>query len=154
MRGVAKGIAYMHCRPEPLVHRHLTSSAILVMRDGTGKIADCAKSRRVNTLSTSTATVRGNASALWSAPELTNGERYNETVDCFSFGIILVEVASQQLPYINAHKGDMKKVTLRMVNDIITGKLTVNDQIEHHWPDDFVEVGCSRFVVRPVCVSR
>ena len=143
MRGAAKGLAYMHCRPDPLVHRHVTSSSILVMQDGTGKIADCAKSRRLNSLTQNTGTSSANEyyTMLWAAPELIRAEQYDETVDCYSLGIILIEVASQKLPYHNEHKGSMKNVNVKMIGSISNGETRPCSQIEEHWPEDFVKVG-------------
>ena len=38
-------------------------------------------------------------SALWAAPELLSGKRYNEDVDTYSFGVVLYEIAVRELPF-------------------------------------------------------
>ena len=48
--GAAKGLAYMHSMPSPVLHRDIKSANIMVMKDGTGKVGDCGESRRVVSL--------------------------------------------------------------------------------------------------------
>ena len=67
--GVARGLAYMHSVPTPVVHRDIKSGNIVIIRKGTkdeevvGKISDCGESRRVDLDSTMTRT----GSPLWAA---------------------------------------------------------------------------------------
>ena len=49
--GTAKGLAYMHSMPSPVLHRDIKSGNIMVMKDGTGKVGDCGESRRIVSLS-------------------------------------------------------------------------------------------------------
>ena len=64
MLGVAKGLAYMHSMPSPIVHRDIKSMNVMVMDDGeTGKLGDCGESRRVDLDATMTLT----GSPLWAA---------------------------------------------------------------------------------------
>ena len=62
--GVAKGMAYMHSMPAPVVHRDLKSANVLIMEDGvSAKIGDCGESRRLDLNSTMTST----GTPLWAA---------------------------------------------------------------------------------------
>ena len=45
--GAAKGLAYMHSMPSPVLHRDIKSGNIMVMKDGIGKVGDCGESRRI-----------------------------------------------------------------------------------------------------------
>ena len=64
LAGAAKGMAYMHSMPVPVVHRDLKSSNIMIMADGvSGKIGDVGESRRLDLNSTMTQT----GTPLWAA---------------------------------------------------------------------------------------
>ena len=78
----------MHSFPLPIAHRDLKSANVLVTSDFHGKVSDCGESRRVDADSTMTMT----GTPLWAAPELLAGDRYDEGVDTYSFGIILYEL--------------------------------------------------------------
>ena len=41
----------------------------------------------------------------WMAPEVMEGQRYNEKVDVYSFGIVLTEIFSRQMPFADSYKG-------------------------------------------------
>ena len=43
------------------------------------------------------------------APEVINNEKYTEKADCFSFGIILWEIASREPPYKSFFKNSIVK---------------------------------------------
>ena len=120
--GAAKGLAYMHSMPKPVVHRDIKSGNIMIMKDGiTGKLGDCGESRRVTLDSTMTQT----GTPLWAAPELLRGERYDEMVDIFSFGIVLYEIATRKLPYSERRKTYQgKHLDRQMMKDIANGRLT------------------------------
>ena len=62
--GVAKGMAYMHSMPAPVIHRDLKSGNVLIMEDGvSAKIGDCGESRRLDLNNTMTQT----GTPLWAA---------------------------------------------------------------------------------------
>jgi len=41
--------------------------------------------------------------AQWMAPEVIRGEQYSETMDVWSFGVVLWEMVTAQLPYDGLH---------------------------------------------------
>ena len=58
-------------------------------------------------------------SPLWVAPEIIRGDTYDERCDVFSFGIMVWEVCSRQLPYPEARKS--KKV-LTKIQEVGSGQ--------------------------------
>ena len=127
LAGAAKGLAYMHSMPVPIVHRDIKSGNIMVMMNEaqslTGKVGDCGESRRVALDHTMTRM----GSPLWAAPELLAGERYCEDVDTYSFGVVMYEVATRQLPYMGrivskGRKSERQKMAMRLMQDIAKGK--------------------------------
>ena len=83
---VAQGMLFLHTRKPPLIHRDLKSGNILVTNDWEGKVADFgeSKAKDIGRTMTSTGTV------CWMAPEILQGEKYDEKIDRYSFGIWLV----------------------------------------------------------------
>ena len=51
----------------------------------------------------------GVGSPLWAAPEILRGKRYNESVDVWSFGILLYEIMVKELPYRKERDAYAKK---------------------------------------------
>jgi serine/threonine protein kinase len=62
LAGAAKGLAYMHSRPIPVIHRDIKSSNIMVAGN-TGKLGDCGESRRIDMNATMTQV----GTPLWAA---------------------------------------------------------------------------------------
>ncbi|XP_063171558.1 LIM domain kinase 2 isoform X3 [Candoia aspera] len=110
-KGIASGMAYLHSMR--IIHRDLNSHNCLIKLDNTVVVADFGLSRLIveerkkpslekplakkRTLRKSDRrkryTVVGNP--YWMAPEMLNGQSYDETVDVFSFGIVLCEIIGQ-----------------------------------------------------------
>uniref|UniRef100_A0A8D2KY89 LIM domain kinase 2 n=1 Tax=Varanus komodoensis TaxID=61221 RepID=A0A8D2KY89_VARKO len=110
-KGIASGMAYLHSMC--IIHRDLNSHNCLIKLDKTVVVADFGLSRLIveerkkPTLEKPSVkkrslrksdrkkryTVVGNP--YWMAPEMLNGQSYDETVDIFSFGIVLCEIIGQ-----------------------------------------------------------
>ncbi|KAK9839800.1 hypothetical protein WJX81_002595 [Elliptochloris bilobata] len=93
---IARGLCFLHGLG--IVHFDLKSHNILLAADGTAKIADVGLARLLN---------QGYVSRLddvtgtfsHAAPELLLGvRRVNEKADCFSYGVVLWEIATQERP--------------------------------------------------------
>ncbi|KAK9829478.1 hypothetical protein WJX72_006103 [[Myrmecia] bisecta] len=91
---LAQGLAILHSNC--IVHRNLKSSNILIDEDLTVKIADvglvkiaraCRKFRNKMV-----------SSFDWAAPELVMGQRYDTPADIFSFGVVLWEICTTEIP--------------------------------------------------------
>ncbi|GKT36607.1 Serine/threonine-protein kinase pakC [Aduncisulcus paluster] len=110
LKSVLKALIYLHSLHR--VHRDVKSDNVLVGTDGTCKLADfgfCAQLLREESARQS---VLGTPS--WMAPELIRGVRYDHKVDVWSTGILALELADGEPPYLSLPP-------LRAVYLIVTG---------------------------------
>jgi len=111
-QGIVQGMTYLHGhRPEPVLHRDLKSSNLLCDEGFNIKICDFGLARlkkAANATGTQAhystrlqqATMTGNCGTVqWMAPEVLRSERYSETADVYSFGVILWELLARNCPY-------------------------------------------------------
>ncbi|CAN0192791.1 unnamed protein product [Ectocarpus sp. 6 AP-2014] len=104
IRDICTGMAFLHGKNT--VHGDLKSANVLLDGDGRAKIADFGTSRwtqTTNSTGLATYTTRSSQttqmSIAWSAPEVLESERSSYESDVYSFGIVVWEVASRELPW-------------------------------------------------------
>ena len=95
LAGIASGLHHLHSRRPPIVHRDIKSPNILVM-SGLAKIADVGIAHR---MAASDMTAQKGFTMAWAAPEVILRKRATEKIDIWSFGVILWEVVSGNMPH-------------------------------------------------------
>ena len=114
MKDLLEGLNYLHSRN--IIHCDLKSSNILIDDNWKIKIGDFGLSKFYNKNN-----VNENRGRIgtphWMAPEILKGEKYQYNADIFSFGMILWEILSLEIPYygINPYEvislvADQKKI--------------------------------------------
>ena len=95
---IVRGLSFLHSRTPPIVHRDLTDKNILLAADGLVKIGDLGQSR----LKTAEYFNTGQPGAIpFMPPEaMQHQSHYNEKLDMFSLGVLMLEVATQQPPSV------------------------------------------------------
>ncbi|ELR13875.1 5'nucleotidase [Acanthamoeba castellanii str. Neff] len=112
LRDAALGIAHLHSRQ--ILHRDVKSSNLLVDDNMTVKVADFGFA----TTKVDNGTMTRCGTPSWTAPEIlsppTGGTktRYTEKADVYSFGIVMWEVLTQELPY---HDQDVMQVAMEVL---------------------------------------
>ncbi|XP_011495720.1 PREDICTED: mitogen-activated protein kinase kinase kinase 13 [Ceratosolen solmsi marchali] len=91
---IAAGMRYLH--DHKIIHRDLKSPNVLIGREEVVKISDFGTSREWNEKSTRM-TFAG--TVAWMAPEIIRNEPCSEKVDIWSYGVVLWELLSGEIPY-------------------------------------------------------
>ena len=92
--GVAAGLAYVHSKN--MLHRDVKSLNILLDADDFPKICDFGLSRVVTRDSFMTPNI---GTPQWTAPEVLESKAYDEKADVYSFGIMLWEMLTRDIPF-------------------------------------------------------
>jgi len=91
-----KGLSYIHSRHR--IHRDIKSDNILLGEKGEIKIADFGYAAQLTKQKTKRQTIVG--TPYWMAPELIRGQEYGTKVDIWSLGIMIMEMAEGDPPYM------------------------------------------------------
>ncbi|KAG1685307.1 hypothetical protein DVH05_008469 [Phytophthora capsici] len=120
--GMIEALVYLHSFVPPLVHRDLKSKNVLLSSDFQAKLSDFGTSRFRSVEKTMTA---GVGTGRWLAPEVIRGDTdYGCSADIYSFGALLTELDTNQIPYSNARGSNGKILTdMTILHRVATGKL-------------------------------
>ncbi|XP_015121715.1 mitogen-activated protein kinase kinase kinase 13 isoform X3 [Diachasma alloeum] len=91
---IAAGMAYLHAHK--IIHRDLKSPNVLIGQGEVVKISDFGTSREWNEISTRMSFA---GTVAWMAPEIIRNEPCSEKVDIWSYGVVLWELLSGEVPY-------------------------------------------------------
>uniref|UniRef100_A0A3B5MBP1 Mitogen-activated protein kinase kinase kinase 12 n=1 Tax=Xiphophorus couchianus TaxID=32473 RepID=A0A3B5MBP1_9TELE len=92
--GIAGGMNYLHLHK--IIHRDLKSPNMLITHDDMVKISDFGTSKELSDKSTKMSFA---GTVAWMAPEVIRNEPVSEKVDIWSFGVVLWEMLTGEIPY-------------------------------------------------------
>ena len=104
---IASAMSYLHHEHKPsIVHRDLKSLNLLMYGAGLQvKLTDFGLAR--NLVGTFLSTVQAAGSPAWMSPEQLNGDRARDKVDVYSFGVLMWEIATRQVPWAGCSFADV-----------------------------------------------
>uniref|UniRef100_A0A7S2L3E6 Protein kinase domain-containing protein n=1 Tax=Leptocylindrus danicus TaxID=163516 RepID=A0A7S2L3E6_9STRA len=126
--GAARGIAYLHSRNPPILHRDLKSANLLLDASFHVKIADFGLSTIVQQGNDTSPLTQNCGTVQWMAPEVLqyssetpllgdNNNPYGPPADVYSFAIILWELVTQECPFEScvSSRNDPLQVALAVI---------------------------------------
>ncbi|HEY4643921.1 MAG TPA: serine/threonine-protein kinase, partial [Bacteroidota bacterium] len=98
---IAKGLAHAHMRG--IVHRDVKTDNVMITADGQIKVTDfgLAKLKGVTRITRTGSTV---GTAAYLSPEQARGEEVDHRTDIFSFGVVLYELLTGEVPFRAEHE--------------------------------------------------
>ena len=114
--GVVRGLRFLHSYTPPIVHRDLTDTNVMFDKNGLVKIGDLGRSKLKNA-DYCTRPLPGAYSFM--PPEaMPEQSCYNEKLDIFSLGVLILVVATQQPPRVELEHIGTVKETVRRREDL------------------------------------
>ncbi|KAK9839216.1 hypothetical protein WJX81_001874 [Elliptochloris bilobata] len=98
---VARGMAYLHSRQPPILHKDLKSPNILVDNNWRVKVADFGLAQMRSNVLPSTGA--GFGTPEWMAPEVLRCQACDERSDVYSYGVVLWELLTGDVPWVKLH---------------------------------------------------
>ncbi|OQR83356.1 protein kinase [Achlya hypogyna] len=119
---IVRGLVYLHTYKPPIIHRDLKSRNVLLDSVKGTKLTDFGTSRVVEEDDTMT---NGIGTYQWMAPEVIVSTKYSAPADIYSFGIILSEFCTHQVPYADMRHPETKKPLGKhyVLTEVRTGRL-------------------------------
>lgn len=127
----AKGMLYLHTRNPVIVHRDLKSPNLLVTNDWVVKVSDFNLSKLVaDTPVQVSMSSEYNNNPRWTAPEVLEGQAATPASDVFSFGVVMWEMLTWQIPWSEVNAFVVRKMNLiyflSFLNGMILGALWIS----------------------------
>ena len=98
LRDVAKALHFLHTRPDPVIHRDVSSANVLLKAqynvEWLAKLGDLGTAKIQQHITTP-----GPGALAYAAPEVADPNSHSAKMDVYSYGVLVVEVLTKTLPF-------------------------------------------------------
>ena len=98
---ITRALRFLHTDTSPIVHRDLTDKNVMFGKDGLVKIGDLGQSRLKANNAEYFNTAQPGAIPFMPPEAMQEQSRYNEKLDVFSLGVLMLEIGTQQPPRVS-----------------------------------------------------
>ena len=98
---IVNGVHFLHSLVPPVIHRDLNDKNVMLTKEGLVKVGDLGQSRLKDVNRDHFSTRQPGAVPFMPPEALRESARYNEKIDTFSVGVLMLEVATQQSPQVS-----------------------------------------------------
>jgi len=131
---VARGMAYLH--EHHILHRDLKPANVLLSPPPglVAKVSDFGESRQHAERCASMTLTAGKGTPAFMAPEVLRQERYGTEADVFSYGSLLVNMATREAPYTQLLKSTPPMKVMMLVAEGAISPLSSIGGLSPDWP--------------------
>ena len=115
---ITRCLRFLHTHTPPIVHRDMTDKNVMFGKDGLAKIGDLGQSRLKANNAEYFSTAQLGAIPFMPPEAMQKESHYNEKLDIFSLGVLMLEVATQQPPCVGLVGIGMVEEVLRRREDL------------------------------------
>ena len=99
LQDVARGLAYLHERSPPIIHRDLSARNVLLSSGMVAKIADLGVARIVPRMRAAVTMTKGPGALIYMPPEaFEEKSKYGPSIDIFSLGVVSIFAIGETFP--------------------------------------------------------
>ena len=116
---IVSALRFLHERPKPIAHRDLSANNVMLSFGGKCKIGDVGLAKVFTTARPLATTMKPGAEPYMPGEVLLPGARYNEKLDNFSLGVLILEMAVAHEPRPSVEFSEEEEVNGRVLHALI-----------------------------------